>query len=84
MKTNYKTTGVCATSINLDMEGGVIKEVAFDKGCNGNGKAIAALVQGMNADEAIKRLKGINCKTRGTSCGDQLAHAIEERLKQGN
>ena len=83
MKTNYKTSGTCATSINLDIEGGVIKEVAFNQGCNGNGKAISALVQGMNAAEAIKRLKGINCKTRGTSCGDQLARAIEEQLQKG-
>ena len=84
MKTNYKTTGTCAASIDLDIEDGVIKGVAFDRGCNGNGKAISALVQGMKTDEAIRKLKGIECNTRGTSCGDQLAKAIEEQIKMGS
>jgi len=81
MKTNFKTTGTCAVAIELDIEGGIIRKVDFERGCNGNLKAISALVAGMNAQEAAKRLRGINCQTRGTSCGDQLALAIEEQLK---
>jgi len=80
MKTTYKTTGVCATAINLDIEGDVIKEVSFDAGCNGNLQAISVLVEGMNAKDAVAKLKGINCKTRGTSCRDQLARAIESQI----
>jgi uncharacterized protein (TIGR03905 family) len=81
MKTNYKTTGTCSVSIDLDIEDGIIREVAFERGCNGNGKAISALVKDMNAQDAIARLKNINCGNRGTSCGDQLAKAIEAQIK---
>jgi uncharacterized protein (TIGR03905 family) len=51
--------------------------VSFEDGCNGNLKGISALIEGMNADEAIGKLKGIQCGKRGTSCPDQLAHAVE-------
>ena len=77
MKSTYKTEGVCATHIELDAENGVVKSVAFKKGCDGNAKGIAELVKGMAIGDAVKRLKGIKCGSRKTSCPDQLAIALE-------
>lgn len=80
MKYTYTTHGVCSRQIMIDLDGDTIKEVAFLGGCHGNTQGVAALVKGMNAYEAIERLKGINCGGRGTSCPDQLATALEEAL----
>ncbi len=77
---NYKTSGVCAQSINLEIENGIIKEVSFMGGCNGNLKGISTLVVGENAAEIAKKLKGTRCGMRSTSCPDQLANAIEQVL----
>lgn len=77
---NYKTTGVCAKTIDIEMDGTKIKNVSFNGGCNGNGKGISALVVGMEADEVIKRCKGIKCGLKNTSCPDQLAKALEKYL----
>jgi len=74
----YKTKGVCATEIHLDIEEDSIKNVEFIKGCAGNLFGISALVKGMKVDEAILKLKGIDCKGKGTSCPDQLSKALEE------
>ena len=76
----YKTFGVCSKEIHLELENGVIKEVSFVGGCNGNTQGVAALVKGMNAKEAISRLKGIKCNGRPTSCPDQLARALESMI----
>jgi len=73
----YKTRGTCSKKINFSIENGKLSSVKFEGGCNGNLKAIGALVEGMDASEAVKRLKGICCEERGTSCADQLAKAIE-------
>jgi uncharacterized protein (TIGR03905 family) len=78
----YTTKGTCSTKIHFDIRDKKVHDVSFVNGCNGNLKAIAALVDGMEAEDLIKKLKGIQCKARGTSCGDQLAHAIEQRLAQ--
>lgn len=77
----YKTTGTCSTAIDFEIEDGVIKSVKFTGGCNGNLQGISALVQGMKAEDAISRLKGIRCGFKPTSCPDQLAHALEEALR---
>ena len=74
----YHTKGTCSTSIDLEVADGKIKFVEFFGGCNGNLKGIAALVTGMNVDEAISKLKGIRCGFKPTSCPDQLAHALEK------
>lgn len=80
----YKTSGVCSTEIQFEVEEGVIKALQFVKGCPGNTMGVSALVQDMPVEEAIKRLKGIDCRGRGTSCPDQLAKALEAYLqKQG-
>lgn len=75
--TSYTTKGVCSRQINIEVEGDTIKSVQFVGGCNGNTQGISALVQGMNIDDAISRLEGINCNGRGTSCPDQLAKALK-------
>lgn len=75
---NYKTSGVCSRQINLVVEDGIITEAAFVGGCHGNTQGVAALVIGMEAKEAIRRLRGIKCGFKPTSCPDQLAQALKE------
>ena len=76
---HYKTHGTCSRAIDIELdENNVIRKVAFDGGCNGNTKGVAALVQGMKADEVIGRLENIRCGLKPTSCPDQLAKALKE------
>ncbi len=77
----YRTKGTCSSAIDIEMDGSMIKSVAFTGGCNGNLKGISKLVAGMDAKEAIDRLKGIKCGFKPTSCPDQLALALEEILQ---
>lgn len=76
-KFTYQPQGVCSAQIDFEVEEGIVKNVRFTRGCNGNTQGISALVEGMQIDEVIKRLKGTNCNGRGTSCPDQLARALE-------
>jgi uncharacterized protein TIGR03905 len=76
----YQPKGVCSTSIDIELEDGVVKSVAFTGGCNGNLQGISRLIQGMKAEEAIQRLKGIRCGFKSTSCPDQLAQALESMI----
>ena len=81
MKTiSYRTRGVCAGRVDVAIDGNVISSVRFLGGCSGNTQGVAALVVGMEADEAISRLRGIRCGGKSTSCPDQLASAIEACL----
>ncbi len=82
MAYTYTTKGTCSRQIDFDVEDGVVKNVKYTGGCNGNLKGIGALVEGMNVDEAISRLKGIKCGMKNTSCPDQLATALEQ-YRQG-
>ncbi|MBE5033167.1 TIGR03905 family TSCPD domain-containing protein [Gallalistipes aquisgranensis] len=75
---DYTPCGVCSRRIEIETEDGVVREVAFTGGCNGNTQGISVLVRGMKVDEVIARLRGIDCKGKGTSCPDQLARALEE------
>ena len=77
----YTTSGVCSSEILFEVEDNIVKEVTFVRGCPGNTLGVASLIQGMEVHEAIKRLKGIDCRGRGTSCPDQLAKAIEEYIQ---
>ena len=79
---NYKTQGVCSRAIHFDVVDNKVTNVAFEGGCSGNTQGVAALVKGMKVDEAISRLKGIDCGGRGTSCPDQLAKALEQMKTQ--
>lgn len=77
MDYEYRTRGVCSRRITFSVEDGKVKNVFFDGGCNGNGKGVSALVEGMDVEEAIRRMKGITCGMKPTSCPDQLATALE-------
>jgi len=79
---HYKTNGVCATKINFDLRDGKIHSVSFENGCNGNLKAVGILVEGMDAGELVKKLKGLRCDRRMTSCADQLATAVMVAVAQ--
>lgn len=78
---NYKTTGICAREIEFEVDGNRVRNISFLGGCDGNLKGISSLVEGMEIEEAISRLKGITCKTKPTSCPDQLASALELYIK---
>ena len=79
----YYPKGVCSRQMNVELdENGVIRNCEIIGGCAGNTLGVCQLVKGMNAEEAIKRLKGIDCRGRGTSCPDQLSLAIEEALEE--
>ena len=81
MHVKYNTKGTCAVRIEFDVEDGVVKNIAFLGGCDGNHKGIAALVEGQKPEEVPKKLKGITCGRRTTSCPDQLALALEDFMK---
>lgn len=74
----YQTQGTCSTAIDVEVKDGIIESVKFTGGCNGNTQGVSALVKGMSVEEAIRRLKGIKCGFRPTSCPDQLARALEQ------
>ncbi len=74
----YKPTGVCSRRITVTLSDGVIDKVEFVGGCAGNTAGISRLVAGMTAEEAIRRLSGIRCGMKMTSCPDQLAKALTE------
>ncbi len=82
MQYTYQTRGVCSRKITFDLEDGCVKNVRFLGGCSGNTQGVAVLVDGMNAEEAVRRLRGIRCGAKATSCPDQLAIAIEAAMKQ--
>lgn len=77
---HYTPSGVCSKGIDFELENGVVKNVQFTGGCSGNTQGVAALIQGMPAEEAIRRLKGLKCGFKPTSCPDQLAKALEAAL----
>ena len=77
----YKTKGTCSQMISFEINDGKVSNVQFLGGCNGNLKGIAALVEGMKAEEIIARVEGIKCGMKATSCPDQLALALKEALK---
>ncbi len=82
MNYKYKTHGTCSREISFELENGLVKNVSFYGGCNGNLKGIAALVEGKKAEEIIPLVKGIKCGFKPTSCPDQLALALEEALNE--
>lgn len=79
----YKTKGTCSQAIEFEIdENKVLHNVKFIGGCSGNTQGIAKLVEGMDTDEVIRRLEGINCGGRGTSCPDQLSLALKATLSE--
>ena len=84
MTYSYKTRGTCSRQIDFELENGIVKNVSFFGGCNGNLKGIGALVEGRPAEEVISILKGMKCGFKQTSCPDQLALALEKALNDEN
>lgn len=81
MEYRYKPSGVCSQEMIIEIDGDIVKKVTIVGGCAGNTVGLSKLVEGMKVDEVIKRLKGIPCGYKGTSCPDQLARALEEIKK---
>ncbi len=78
----YRPRGVCSQQIDFDLDNGKLHDVRFVSGCNGNLKAIGRLLEGQEATEAVRILKGNTCGMRNTSCADQLALAVEAALAE--
>lgn len=78
----YKTQGVCSREIHFEVKDNKVTQLQYLGGCNGNTQGIARLVEGMDVDEAIRRLEGIHCGPRPTSCPDQLAQALKRYKKE--
>ncbi len=77
MEYTYKTKGTCSQMISFEVNEGIVSNVKFFGGCNGNLKGIGSLVEGMNIDDVIARVEGITCGPKATSCPDQLAQALK-------
>ncbi len=81
MHYSFPNRGTCSVQVDFDLaEDGTVHGVSFTGGCNGNLKAIGKLVEGLPAEEVIRRLKGNTCGMRTTSCADQFARALEKAL----
>ena len=78
----FKTSGTCSKKINFELTDGKVYSVSFEGGCDGNLKALGILVEGMETGEIIKKLKGLRCGKKATSCADQLATAIVKTIEQ--
>lgn len=81
MNYTYFPKGVCSRKIELTIEDNIIQTVTFTGGCHGNSQGVSRLVEGYEVNEAIRRLEGINCMGKGTSCPDQLSKALKEAIK---
>ena len=84
MEYTYKTKGTCSSQIDFEIRDGRVYNVKFTGGCNGNLKAVSALVEGLTVEEVEKRVKGIRCGFKSTSCSDQLATALREAIGSEN
>lgn len=84
MEYRYTPQGVCSRQMIFEIEGNIVKSVKIIGGCAGNTVGISKLVEGLTIDEVIKRLKGIPCGFKGTSCPDQLAIALEKIKEEEN
>lgn len=82
MKYSYKTRGTCASEINFELEDGIIHNVSFRGGCNGNLKAISKIVEGMEAKKVSEIFRGNTCGFKNTSCADQFSKALEKALSE--
>ena len=81
-KRAYQTNGTCSEKIQFNIVDGKVTNVEFVGGCEGNSQGISKLVEGMEIGDVIARLKGIDCDGKGTSCPDQLAHALEDYVNE--
>lgn len=81
MKYQYQTSGTCSRVIEFEINDGIVSNVAFYGGCDGNLQGIGRLVDGMKVEDVISRLKGVRCGAKSTSCPDQLAQALSQAIK---
>ena len=82
MKYDFSPSGVCSTKVEFELDNNIVRNVRFQGGCNGNLKAISALVEGMPAQQLKETLSGITCGFKSTSCSDQLARAVTAALEK--
>ena len=80
MTITYIPRGVCSQAIQIEVEDGVIQSVQVGGGCHGNLQGLSALLRGMQVEDAVRRLEGIRCGNKPTSCPDQLAQALKQAL----
>ena len=80
MRIEYTPRGVCSRKMTVEVEDGVVRGVRVEGGCSGNLHGISRLVEGMPVEEAIRRMRGIRCGAKSTSCPDQLSRALEQCL----
>jgi uncharacterized protein (TIGR03905 family) len=78
----YTPRGTCSTKIRFEIRDRRVRDLSFQGGCDGNLKALGRLLEGMEAGEIIRKLRGVQCGNRGTSCADQLAQALEKHLRE--
>ncbi len=83
MRYQFPNTGVCSSQVSFDLNDGIVTNVKFTGGCNGNTQGVAKLAEGMPIDVLIERLQGIRCGMRPTSCPDQLARALIKAKQNG-
>ena len=83
MTYSYRPQGVCARGLSFEIEDNIVKNIEFMGGCSGNTQGVAALAEGMDANELIERLAGIRCGFKSTSCPDQLAKALRKAVENG-
>jgi len=81
MKYTFKPSGVCSQLFEADIENGIIKSFRIIGGCPGNTQGVCKLITGMNVNDVIAKLKGIDCRGKGTSCPDQVARFLESIKK---
>ena len=84
MRHTYTTKGTCSRQISFDLDGNIVRNVEFTGGCNGNLKAVSALVEGLSVEQIEERVKGIKCGFKTTSCSDQLAIAVRTAYNKEN
>ena len=82
MTYSYRPQGVCARGLSFEIEDNIVKNIEFMGGCSGNTQGVAALAEGMDANELGERLAGIRCGFKSTSCPDQLAKAVAKALEE--
>ena len=80
MTINYQPKGTCSRQMTIEVEDGVVRSFQVEGGCHGNLQGISRLVEGMKVEEVIRRLSGIRCGMKPTSCPDQLAQALKQTL----
>ncbi len=82
MTYTYKTKGTCARSITFDLNDGIVSNISFQGGCNGNLQGISKLCEGRKAEDIINSVSGLKCGTKSSSCPDQFAKALAEALQE--